>query len=375
MLATLQKYLVLMISLVYVLSTMSLGDAADTPVVINENAQNPYIMPYGQPLISAHRVGGRYTPQNTLMAFEYMLENADAVKADVFEFDVQITADGELVLLHDLTYDDTSNAAEAFGYSDVTPYFHTLEELQCLNLGENFSIDGEYPYRGLRGEAIPQNLRVVSAKTILEYAEQNSGDKQYRYIIEIKSPGIWGMQCADKLVGIFNELNMTDRVILATFAPTVSVYIAEKYPEITRSAGILEVFEFYYYARMDYDFAELNATYSALQLPYGENVMPWGLEIVDFGTRQLMNYAHKNDIAAQYWTVNSAEDALYLTQNGADALMTDNSIMVYETLTAIENEALKLNDTAAAVSIAAERAALENTRQSALELLAQINHS
>ena len=51
---------------------------------------------------------------------------------------------------------------------------------------------------------------------------------------------------------------------------------------------------------------------------------------INLGTRQLINYAHKYDIAVQYWTINEAEDVKLLTENGADCIMTDYPQMAYE---------------------------------------------
>lgn len=354
MLFSIQRLISFVLSFLVVLFTMSMGDRPDTPVIVNENKTNPYIVPYGEPMISAHRIGAAHAPQNTLMAFEYMLLNDSEMNVDIFEFDVQLTLDGELVMLHDLTYDNTSNAKEAFGYSGITPYFHTFEELQCLNLGENFKINGEYPFRGLRGEDIPENLRVVTVETVIDYVE-NYSDKKFHYIIEVKSPALWGYMCTDKLAEIIESRGLEDRVIIATFMPTVSEYMEKEYPHLTRSAGIVETIQFYYYCRMGYDFNELNTTYSVLQLPYGKNVMPWKMEIVDFGTKQVINYAHANNIAVQYWTVNHIENAQYLTENGADALMGDDPVLLLEALDAIENEARIIKSDDAIAAVAAER--------------------
>ncbi len=43
----------------------------------------------------------------------------------------------------------------------------------------------------------------------------------------------------------------------------------------------------------------------------------------------MINYAHANNIAVQYWTINSEEEALTLINNGADCIMTDYPDMVY----------------------------------------------
>ena len=110
------------------------------------------------------------------MAFEKMLEENDEYGVDTYEFDVSLTADGELIVLHNLTYDATSNAVEAFGRENVKASELTFEEAQVLNMGENFEINGEYPYRGLRGDDIPYNLRVAKCETTIDYIEANSGD-------------------------------------------------------------------------------------------------------------------------------------------------------------------------------------------------------
>ena len=96
---------------------LTMGEAGDpnTPVETYPESDNPYITEYLDPDISAHRSGAGIAPQNTLMAFENIISQADTIGVDTLEFDVQITKDGELVLLHDLTYDGTTNAEEAFG--------------------------------------------------------------------------------------------------------------------------------------------------------------------------------------------------------------------------------------------------------------------
>ena len=308
--------------------TMGADDKAGTEVETYETT-NQYIVEYGNPDISAHRSGAGVAPQNTLMAFEKMLEENDEYGVDTYEFDVSLTADGELIVLHNLTYDATSNAVEAFGRKNVKASELTFEEAQVLNMGENFEIDGEYPYRGLRGDDIPYNLRVAKCETIIDYIEANSGDMKFNYIIEIKSTGKQGRQAADKLYEIISERNMKDRVIWATFQPDVSMYMEKTYPDMPRSAVIIEVLQFYIYARMDWDLSDLDVSYCALQIPYGDSAADG---LINLGTRKVINYAHKNDIAVQYWTINDADDVEYLTKNGADCIMSDSPDMAYDVI-------------------------------------------
>ena len=257
-------------------------------------------------------------------------KNNKELGVDTFEFDVQITADGELILLHNLTYDDTSNAVEAFGHKNVYASEVSFEDAyNNLNLGENFTPDDgkTYPYKGLRGEDIPKNLRVVKCETVIDYIEKNSKGKDFKYIIEIKSLSFNGFKAADKLYSIITERNLQDRVIWASSKEDVNLYMEKKYPDMPRSARLTEVVQFYIYSRMNWDLTDLGVNYVALQIPYGDNALN---NFVNLGTRELINYAHKYNIAVQYWTVNESEEAKTLTQNGADCIMSDYPQMVFE---------------------------------------------
>ena len=314
------------IMLIPMLCTMGADDKPGTEVIINENATNAYINEYGNPDISAHRSGAGVAPQNTLMAFEKMLENADEFGVDTFEFDVQLTKDGELIILHNLTFDATTDAVEKYGRNNVYASQLTLAEARQLNLGENFELNGEYPYRGLRGDDIPENLRVSTCEEIIDFIEANSNGKKYRYIIEIKSMNFQGYEAADKLYEIVNSRDMKDRVIWATFQPDVAAYMKSNYPDMPRSADVIEAIQFYFFSRMDWDLADANVSYVALQVPYGNSAA----NLINTGTRDFINYAHANNIAVQYWTINDAEDAAYLINNGADTIMSDYPDMVFE---------------------------------------------
>ena len=329
----LKKIIAGIIVLIQIVATMAQGDPAGTPVVVNQNATNQYITVYGKPLIFAHRSGAGIAPQNTLMAYQECLDSTD-FDIDVFEGDVQITKDGQLVFLHNSTYDSTSNAVEAFGHDKIKPSDYTFEQLQVLNLGENFSVNGVYPYRGLRGKDIPQNLRVMKVEDILDYVLAHE-KKDYHFSIEIKSLSVWGCRAADRLHKILVERNLVNKTIVSTFVPAVKSYIIKKYPDLQRAAAAGEAIQFYFYCREGKDLNKLHVTYTVLHLPYGTNVMPKtkdGKSIGNFGTREVINYAHKYNLAVQFWTVNNAADMLYLKDNGADAIMTDYPDLACKTL-------------------------------------------
>lgn len=298
-----------------------------------EGSTNSYIRDYLEMDISAHRSGAGVAPENTMMAFRQVLENNEKYGVDTYEFDVNITADGELVILHNLTYDKTSDAVEYFGRENVAASEITLAEAKNLNMGENFELNGEYPYRGLRGDDIPDDLRVVTCDEVIDYIEANSNGKKFNYIIEIKSTDENGKRAADKLYSIITERNLKDRVIWATSEIPVSEYMAATYPDMPRSANPNEVIEFFLCSKFGVDLTERNVSYMALHIPYGEKS---GYAFVDLGTKRLINYAHKYNIAVQYWTINSEKDVRKLAENGADCVMTDYPDMAYEVVSSMK---------------------------------------
>lgn len=77
--------------------------------------------------VIAHRGASGYAPENTRAAFA----RAIAMGSDAIETDVQITADGRLVLMHDLAVDRTSN-----GHGPVADF--TFDELRALDFGAWF---------------------------------------------------------------------------------------------------------------------------------------------------------------------------------------------------------------------------------------------
>lgn len=57
------------------------------------------------PAVFAHRGASAYAPENTLPAFQLALDRY----ADGIELDVTLSADGQVVVIHDTTIDRTTN--------------------------------------------------------------------------------------------------------------------------------------------------------------------------------------------------------------------------------------------------------------------------
>lgn len=82
-----------------------------------------------RPLLIGHRGASAYAPENSLMAFALAAEQG----ADGIEFDVQLSADGELVIIHDARVDRVTNGSGAVAKM-------SLAELKALDLGHEQTI-------------------------------------------------------------------------------------------------------------------------------------------------------------------------------------------------------------------------------------------
>jgi glycerophosphoryl diester phosphodiesterase len=101
------------------------------------------------PLLVAHRGASAYAPEHTLEAYALALTQG----ADFLEPDLQLTRDGVLICLHDLTLERTTNVADVFPdrfreeqVGDVTlrrwyAVDFTLDELRQLDAGGWFDAE------------------------------------------------------------------------------------------------------------------------------------------------------------------------------------------------------------------------------------------
>jgi glycerophosphoryl diester phosphodiesterase len=133
--------------------------------------------------VIAHRGASGYAPENTRVAFE----RAIAMGADAIETDVQLTADGELVLFHDTTVERNSN-----GRGPLADY--TLAELRLLDLGAWYAPE----FAGERVLTLGELLDEFAARIPL--------------VLELKDP-----RAAAPLVATLSERRLLDRAQVTSF--------------------------------------------------------------------------------------------------------------------------------------------------------------
>src|SRR5512133_417819 len=159
-----------------------------------------------KPLNIAHRGARSLAPENTLAAARKALE----IGADMWELDVAVTADGELVVLHDDTLERTSNVQEVF--PDRRPwavYTFTLAELRKLDFGSWYN--QKDPFKQIAQGAVTQAMQqsyVGEPIPTLEEALTFTKDNHWRVNVEIKdatgTPG--DKDVVEKVVALIDKL-------------------------------------------------------------------------------------------------------------------------------------------------------------------------
>ena len=164
----------------------------------------------------AHRGASGYFPENTMMAFEKAIE----LGADGVETDVQMTKDGELVLIHDEQVNRTTN-----GIGFVKDYLY--KDLSKLDAGARFN----EKFRGKKIPTLEELLTFAKEKDILLNLELKTGIVLY--------PGI-----EEKLIDLIYQYKLQDKVILSSFNHYSMVHCKEIAKEIKTgllyTAGLYE---------------------------------------------------------------------------------------------------------------------------------------
>jgi len=162
------------------------------------------------PLVIAHRGDSAHRPENTLASFASALE----VGAGIVELDVQLTGDGQVVVIHDPEVDRTTN-----GRGDVRRM--ALEEIRALSAG--------YPERfgdRWKGERVPTLAEVLAlvhgrARVMIEIKKDSVSDDaeggiEARTVAEVRRQGL------------------ADEVALISFEHRALLRCRDLAPEITR---------------------------------------------------------------------------------------------------------------------------------------------
>ncbi len=221
--------------------------------------------------VFAHRgFSGRY-PENTMLAFEKAVEAG----ADGIELDVHLSADGEVVIIHDELVDRTTDGTGLVGSK-------TLAQLKAL--------DASAAFKGVYGKVeiptLDEYLAFIRGTDLETNIELKTGVDTY--------PGI-----EKKVLELIDKYDLREKIIISSFNHYSVLRMKALAPDMRY--GFLE--ESWVIGMPEY------------AKKYGMDGVHPLFNVVD---RDYMDMCHGLGLAVNVWTVNTEEDIRHMLELGVD---------------------------------------------------------
>ena len=220
-------------------------------------------------LAIAHRGASSYAPENTLAAFDLAL----TMGTRHLELDVELTADGHVVVIHDDTLDRTTD-----GSGPVTA--RTLAELRRLDAGRWYG-------PAFAGEQIPTYEQVL---------ERYRGRAHLHTEIKGRAP-----ELSRRTVDLIRRMGMTDDVTITSFQRARLEEVRAMASELQAGWLVSEITD----ATID----------DARRLGLAQ-LCPRALSI----TPELVRHLHGAGFAVRAWGVGTEELMRHVVETGADGM-------------------------------------------------------
>lgn len=255
---------------------------ADACYLLISFNNNPFenVAIFHETKVMAHRGASTEAPENTMAAFQKAIDDM----ADYIELDVQLTNNGEVIVMHD------SNAYRTTGV-DANIVNMTYKEVKTLDAGSWFS--DEYV-----GENVP------SLKEVLELTQG-----KIKLNIELK-PADNGTALAKNTVRIIEKYNMVNDCVITSFSES-ALKAVKTYNQEIKVGYILSAAYGDFYDMKNVDFFSVNAA---------------------FLSKRTIDAIHNSGKRVYAWTVNNKESIKNLTNKGVDGIITDNPVLARETI-------------------------------------------
>ena len=239
------------------------------------------------PMIFAHRGASAYAPENTLAAFELALRQG----ADGIELDAKLSADGQVMVIHDQIVDRTTPHT-----GRVRDF--TAAELRQMDAGSHFDI-------AFSGEPIPtldEVLKAVGQLTITN--------------IELTNYSSPTDDLPEKAAALVRHHKLSRRVLFSSFNPVALVRIHSLIPEAPLGLQALPGWR-----------GALPRSWLGCLLHY-QSLNPAFNDV----TPGLVKSVHKRGCKVFTYTVNREEDMRRIFMAGADGIFTDDPVLAQQVL-------------------------------------------
>ncbi len=260
--------------------------------------------------LQAHRGGAGLMPENTISA----MRNALKLNVNTLEFDLQLSADGKVVVSHDNYFHprysmrpDSSLVLK----EDPKEYLYTMpyDSIARYDVGLRF-VD-RWPDQ----KKIPEHKPLAS--DLIRFAEEytaSNGLSPVRYNIEIKSRAGKGegknwpeyKEFCDKCMEVLLAQNLGDRLVVQSFDPRALEYIHSKYPDVNLSF------------LTDEKLTEISEILSMLSFQ-----PRWWSPHYSVVTQENVAYCHAMGIRVVPWTADEMEDIERMARCRVDAVISN----------------------------------------------------
>jgi glycerophosphoryl diester phosphodiesterase len=271
----------------------------------------------------AHQGGEDEAPSNTMYAYDRALR----LGSDMLETDINTSADGKLIVIHDGTVDRTTNGTGGVG--DMT-----LDQLRALDAGY-WTVPGkgtdhsdrpasDYPFRGVATGEVkpppgfePSDFRITTLPQVM---------KKYPDVpinIEIKgqdaeTPADY-LHNAEVLADFLNGLGRTKGIVVASFNDAALAHFHDLAPQI--------------------DMAPATGGVAGYVLgntppPEGSKVfqVPMTFSGIPVVTPEFVDKAHGDGYAVHPWTIDDEPTMKYLFDLGVDGIMSAQPMRLEKTM-------------------------------------------
>ena len=244
-----------------------------------------------QTLISAHRGGANLNPENTEMAFDYVIN--ETTYTDIVEIDIRVTKDNELVI--------------------------TYDELVQYNLGVNFEKDGVKPYENLTTkEAEEKGLTIMKFE---EFLIKYQSSRYFRLLLEIKDSkelGVKAVDMAEEIIAKYADWD--ERIMIISFSTDVVNHVLANYKDRYVAGMGYNMVTFLIGSVLNLD-CLFNIKYHSVQ---SSMITKAGPISIDCATQSFVDSAHARNQCVAFWTINDEADMRYLVSLGVDVITTNS---------------------------------------------------
>jgi glycerophosphoryl diester phosphodiesterase len=185
----------------------------------------------------AHRGARSLAPENTLAAARKGLE----VGADMWELDIQMTADGELIVIHDSTLKRTSNVREVFpSRKPWLVHEFTLDEIRLLDFGSWFTEQDPFGQiaSGMVAESDLTSYVRQQAPTL---GEALSFTLEHGWSVNLEIKELSGNsdpeQVVKKILALVEDFDMVDSVLISSYNQAYLAQVRKAHPHV--ATGVL----------------------------------------------------------------------------------------------------------------------------------------